>query len=90
MIHVDPFENECMWNDIDVDYRSTLLVIPDWVNADLLYIHDIWHHNGIISFDEILRKVCRSTSRLFEYNKIRSPVSARVGLGAAPIPPHQI
>ena len=89
MEYIDPFENECLWNNRNVVYRGKLLFILDWVNADLLYIKDIWHHNDIIPFDEIVRKVGYSPSRLFEYNAIHSAVrarAARVGLGAAPTP----
>ena len=89
MEYIDPFENECLWNDRNVVYRGKLSFILDWVSADLSYLKDIWHHNDIIPFDEIVRKVGYSWSRLFEYNAIRSAVgarAARVGLGAAPTP----
>ena len=89
MEHTDPFENECLWNIRNVVYRGKLSFILDWVNADLSYLKGIWHHNDIIPFDEIVREVGYSPSRLFEYNAIRSAVRtrvARVGLGAAPIP----
>ena len=54
----------------------------------MLHISDIWHQD-IIPFDEIVRNVGYSPSRLFEHNAIRSAVRARAargGLGAAPTP----
>ena len=59
--YIDPFENECLWNNRNVVYRGKLLFILHWVNADLLEIKDIWHHNDIIPFDEIVRKVGYTT-----------------------------
>ena len=89
MEYIDPFENECLLNDRNVVHRGKLLFILDWVNADLSYLKDIWHHNDIIPFDEIVREVGYSPSRLFEYNAIHSAVRTRVARGclcAAPIP----
>ena len=91
---MDSFENKCLWNKRNVVYRGKLFFTLNWVNADLLYIGDIWHHNDIIPFDKIVRKVGHSPSQLFKYNMICSAVRARaacVGLDAAPTPPpHQI
>jgi hypothetical protein len=84
---VDFFETECLWNNQNVIYRGKLLLMLDWVNAGLMYISDIWQQNDIIPFNEIVRKVGHSPSRLFEYNAIRTAVRARasrLGQGTCP------
>ena len=63
-----------------------------WVNASLLYIHDIWYDGVIIPFSEIKDKVGHNPSRLFERHAIRTAVRARatrLRVGPfSPPPPH--
>ena len=62
--------------------------MDSWVNANLLYIHDIWYDGDIIPISEIKHKVRHNPSRLFEYNAIRTAVRARATrLGVGPFPP---
>ena len=40
-----------------------------WVNANLLYIHDIWYDGDIIPFSENKDKVGHNPSRLFDVTR---------------------
>ena len=55
--YIDPFENECLWNNGYVMYKGKRLFILDWINANLLYIRDLWYDGDIIPLCEIEDKV---------------------------------
>ena len=90
--YTDPFKNECLWNNGYVMYKGKRLFILDWINANLLYIRDLWYDGDIVPLCEIEDKEGHSPSRLSEYKVIRTAVRARatrLGIGPSLTPTHQ-
>ena len=70
------FNHQCLWNNLNIRYRKKVLFFDKWIQANVIYVKDIWSEGDILSFDQMCKKVGYSPTLIFEYNAMHTALRA--------------
>ena len=62
---------EIIWGNRYITYKNKPLIWKNWIKSNIIHINDIVDENGIVSENEILKKLVNKTNWIAEFNMLK-------------------